>query len=315
MTSNHTNPSNYASNVIVLGATSLVGNFLLPLLAKNGFNVLALSRKSPPLTSQHKWHKLQNENDSFTILPPLPQANTLISLAPLWTLPPLLTQFTGNRLIAFSSTSIFTKINSPSTYERQIIQQLVAAETNIAQICQDNAIAWTILRPTLTYGLGLDKSITVIANFIKRFGFFPIFGKGSGLRQPVHASDLAAACFSIIDIATTFDKAYNLPGGETLSYYEMVNVIFQSQQKNPRTIVLPLSLLRLAVSLITLLPRYKHIHITMFERMNKDLCFDFSKASKDFGYTPKKFSTSKELLGLTAYNSTQDVQTTFDDIV
>jgi len=50
------------------------------------------------------------------------------------------------------------------------------------QWAKAHGIEWVILRPTLIYGSGVDKSIEVMAKFIKRFGVFPLYGKGSGLR-------------------------------------------------------------------------------------------------------------------------------------
>ncbi len=292
MASNHVEPEllGDASKVIVLGARSLIGHFLLPLLKDKGFIPLAVSRGLKPTSSKYQWYRLKN-NLSLTT-PPLPEARTLISLAPLWALLPLLPQFMGSRLIAFSSTSILTKLHSSNTYERNLARQLAASEDELAKVCRTK-IAWTIFRPTLVYGADLDKSIAFITKFVQRFGFFPLLGEGKGLRQPVHASDLANACVKAINNSATFSKTYNLSGGETLSYREMINAIFQKLEKKPRIIAISPKLLKPAVSLATLLPRYRNLNMAMFERMNEDLCFDYKEAARDFGYVPRGFRTQQ----------------------
>ncbi len=288
MALNHSEPLGDNKRIIVLGARSIIGHFLLPLLESEGSIPLALSRKQNPIfPSKHKWYKLKNS--LLLTEPPLPKAQTFISLAPLWALPPLLSQFTGSRLIAFSSTSIYTKLHSTNDHERDVVRQLVKSESKVIQICKAHDIAWTILRPTLTYGIGLGKSIARIAEFIKRFGFFPIIAKGKGLRQPVYAGDLAEACLRAVNNSETFGKAYNLSGGETLSYHEMIRVIFQELQKKPRIIPIPPRLLKSMLNLANVLPSYRHINMAMFERMNEDLCFEHKEAIQDFGYSPQSF--------------------------
>ncbi len=288
MALDHLEPLNESRNVIVLGARSLVGHFLLPLLAKEGFNVFPISRKSQPMPgSKYKWHLLKNSLSLTN--PPLPKAKTLISLIPLWYLPSLLPQFTGERLIAFGSTSVLAKINSSSDQERHVAENLAKAETKVAQICQDNAITWTIFRPTLTYGANLDKNVSIIMRFIKRYGFFPLLGEGKGLRQPVHASDLADACLKAIKSSATFNTIYNLSGSETLSYREMIQVVFETLQKRTMIVTISPKLLKPAVGLASLLPRYRYINMAMFERMNENLCFDHAEATQDFKYAPQSF--------------------------
>ena len=91
----------------------------------------------------------------------------------------------------------------------------------------DLASPYTIFRPTLIYGVGRDRNVADIARFAKRFGVFPILGKGLGLRQPVHAADLAEACILAVDSSASFNRIYNLSGGETLTYREMVERVFR----------------------------------------------------------------------------------------
>ncbi|MGI9212428.1 MAG: SDR family oxidoreductase [Methylococcaceae bacterium] len=217
---------------------------------------------------------------------------TVIHLAPLGLLPtliPILADHGVKRLIAFGSTSRFTKMNSPDIRERQFAVQLQDAERAMASHCDTFGIRWTLFRPTLVYALGRDRNVTTIARFISRFGFFPLIGKGAGMRQPVHAEDLAAACLSVMDNPATFGKSYNLSGGEALSYRNMVIRLFGQMRRPVCLVSIPLSVLRMGLMLGALWPRYRYFSPEMANRMNQDMCFEVIEAQQDFGFNPRAF--------------------------
>jgi len=277
--------------VIVTGATSLIGDFLLPALVQAGFEVHAISR-TPPVPTNHRhivWHRrdIGNGNSTETY-----GADVLIHLAPLWTLPPILDGLAGGgvkRIIAFSSTSRFTKENSGYDLERQMVSKLKKAEDDLQAFCSMRNIAWTIFRPTMVYSLGRDKNVTTIARFIKRFNFFPVVGAANGLRQPVHAEDLALACLGAMDNPKTFDKAYNLSGGETLTYQEMVSRISTYIGTTCKIIHIPLPLMRFALRWLSCLPGFQQLTPEAANRMNLDMCFDYSDAAADLNFKPNMF--------------------------
>jgi nucleoside-diphosphate-sugar epimerase len=193
------------------------------------------------------------------------------------------------RVVAFSSTSRFTKRDSASAEERGLAQRIAEAEDTLASICRDHGIAWTIFRPTLIYGGGRDRNVSAIACLVRRLGFVPVAGAARGARQPVHASDLARAALSVLEDAATFGKAYDLPGGETLTYVEMVARIARGIGHEPRLVHVPPVALRIAIRVARLLPGLARLTPEMAGRMNEDLCFDDGPARRDFGYTPSGF--------------------------
>ena len=282
------------SPLLVTGATSQIGHFLLPRLASEGFDVCAISRsdktKNATAAPSVKWF---NQDIAHGLdVTKIGHCSTLIHIAALDLLPDIIesaSQLGVKRVIAFSSVSVFIKKDSPSPVERETIRRIIEAERLIQERCKQLGIEWTIFRPTLIYGCGLDKTVTTIANFIRRFGFFPIAGKAKGLRQPVHADDLAEACISALDTPETFNRAYNLSGGESLSYRRMVEKIFEGLGKKPRVISIPLPLLRFALRLIRLVPTYRYVTLEMADRMSGDICFDHDDAKRDFGYSPRGF--------------------------
>ncbi len=193
------------------------------------------------------------------------------------------------RLVALSSTSRFTKDDSFDPEEQAVARRLAEAEMRVRAWAESKGVEWIILRPTLIYGRGRDKNIAEMARFIRRFGFFPIFGRAGGLRQPVHADDVASACVAALHTVAATNQAYNLSGGETLSYREMAARVFSALGRNPKLLRVPLGLFRLAMAGIRWLPRYRHWSVAMAERMNRDLLFDHADATRDFGFTPRQF--------------------------
>ena len=278
-------------SALVAGATGLVGRPLLPLLRDRGFAVLALSRRPAPAAGgcpSTRWAVL--DLDRPGVLPG--RFGCLFHAAPIWLLPRWLPQAADagvRRLVAVSSTSRFTKRGSRSARERATADRIAGAEAAVEAGCRERGIRFTILRPTLVYGGGRDRNVSDIARFVRRFGFFPIAGEGRGRRQPVRAADLAKAALAVLDNPATFDRAYETPGGETVTYAEMVTRITLGVGRTPRLLHVSLPLVRAALALAGRLPGLGHVTPDMADRMDEDLVFDAGAARRDFGYDPSAF--------------------------
>ncbi len=280
--------------MIVTGASSLVADFLIPRLLAAGFLVHALSRRpapAPPRGPGLTW--LRSDIAAPLEAVRLPEASALFHLAPLWLLPPLVPRLAERglkRLVAFGSTSRFTKDASSDPEERDLARRLAEAEASLAAACDESAIAWTLFRPTLIYDGRRDQNVAAIARFVRRFGFLPVAGGARGLRQPVHADDLALACLAALDGPSTRGRAYDLVGGSTLSFAAMAETVFRALGREPRLVRVPLPLLRRLLKAASLLPGWHHLRAEMADRMDRDLCFDSSSARRDFGFSPRPFS-------------------------
>lgn len=219
-----------------------------------------------------------------------------VCLAPIWTLPdyfPMLAAYRARRVVALSSTSIFTKRNSADHTERETAEKLRGGEQRLIDWAEANRIEWVILRPTLIYGLGRDRNLCEIARFISRFGFFPLLGAARGLRQPIHVGDVATACAAALQSVRAGNHAYNLSGAERLPYREMVGRIFRVMGKPERFAGIPLFAFRPAVACLRALPRFRNWSVAMAERMNADLVFDHEDATRDLGFSPRPFRPDK----------------------
>lgn len=282
------------AEVWVFGATSLVGRYLLPRLLAAGYRVRAFCTDpvradigvSPRLTL-HGVDLRAPES-----LPLEGKPSLVISLAPIFALPgilPVLAARGASRIIAFGSTSAITKAASTEPAERELAERLSQAETAVQDACGRLGLRWCIFRTTMIYAFGKDGNVTRLAALARRLRFFPLAGDGRGLRQPVHADDLARACLAVLDAPDVWNRAYDLSGSEVLSYRTMMEKIFRRLGRAPRLIEVPEPAWRLAIGVARCLPRFRDVNIAMARRMNADLSFPHAEAARAFGFAPRRF--------------------------
>lgn len=272
---------------LVIGASGMVGGAILRHLVAEGANPLAMSRQQRAAEPGFAWLVADLGNLAGAALPPLEVVYATAPVGLVADAVPALAVAGMKRLVVFTSTSIATKWDSTDPEERAAIRQWGADEACVIAACEAHGIGWTVLRPTLIYLEGRDGNVSRIAGLIRRFRFFPLMGGGEGLRQPVHADDLAAAAIAAAAKPQCAGQTYNLPGGETLSYRDMVGRIFDGLSL-PRIIVpVPAVAWRLVLPVaVKFLPG---LSATMAARMAKDMTFDSAPATAAFGYAPRKF--------------------------
>lgn len=277
-------------HLLVIGARSLIGRRLREAVSGWPGEVRFTSRR--PLSGQSLIFDLDHP-ESFD---PGMTFSHVIMCSPIWLASEAvltrLVQLGMKRLIAFSSTSRLTKGASTEPAEREVAAQLAEGEARIAEFCPAHGVAYTILRPTLIYDEGQDENVSQIASLIRKLGFFPVCGQASGLRQPVHARDLAHAAIQALPAKASFNRAYNLSGGEVLTYRAMVERIFSGLGRKPFIVSLPLEVWKLVLTVLDWLRPNKTLkrNVNMVARMNVDLWFDHAAATHDFGYQPGPFA-------------------------
>jgi nucleoside-diphosphate-sugar epimerase len=274
---------------LVIGATGMVGGHILRQLVLRGEKPLALSRSSHD-SEDTDWIR----GDLATLIASaLPEFGILYSTADVGQLADALPRMSGpalSRVVAFTSTSILTKANSESASERERIAEWMQNEQRLIAVCEGLGVACTILRPTLIYDEGKDRNVSRLAGLIRRLGFIPMYGRGTGLRQPVHAEDLAIGAIDAAHSTAAKNKIYELPGGETIPYHEMVGRIFDGMKRPRRAVPLPPFAWRLGFGVARwFLP---NTDVAMGTRMAKDMIFDPTPAINDFGWRPRGFHPS-----------------------
>ncbi len=287
------------STVLLTGARSQLGVFLIPRLLEAGFRVIALSRQASSDSAVQDECLVWKHPGSIGIGTAvgesgfLRQVAMLISCGPIElateavVLCPLL-----ERVVVFSTSSVFSKASSPDSSENKQIADILAHEAQLKVLCSARGLALAVFRPTLIYGCGLDRNISLLAAWIQHRGWLPVAGQAAGLRQPVHADDLARLAVK----ALMADKPVNLDspacGGSTLTYREMAELIFDALEKPRRIFSLPPDLMAALVSLARLLPNLREANRQMVRRQNTDLVFDDSALKECLEYEPRPFKPS-----------------------
>ena len=163
--------------VLLLGASSQIGVFLIPRLIRADFHVLAVGRKGKP--------EAYADSEQLEWLTSMKAAQAekryefLISAGPMELAQQILASDRNIRTaVIFSSSSVITKQESTHPAEREQILGMLKIESELDSLAISRTIKLVILRPTMIYGCGLDNNISRLANWIRRFGFLASQRKG-----------------------------------------------------------------------------------------------------------------------------------------
>jgi nucleoside-diphosphate-sugar epimerase len=273
--------------LLLLGATSQVGVFAIPRLLAAGYRVCAVSRKpEPPGYGDHAGLSWMQPGDYASSA-----ASFLLSCGPTGLAAEAASRLPRlKRAVVFSTSSVISKQRSPDTEERRQMQAIAGAEDSLRQRCAVRHIGLCLLRPTLIYGCGLDENVSRLARWLRRLGFLPIADDAPGLRQPVHADDLAQAAVAALACENSEPLELFLCGGSTVSYRRMITLIGQGIGVRPRLLKLPPAGLEAAAALAGRLPGLGGFGPAMVRRQAVDLVFDDSAARELLGFAPRPFA-------------------------
>jgi len=279
------------STTILFGATGATGSFLLPQLLARGASVYAVSRQPPPASGPAP---VWVQADLFAAAAPVPADIAIaLSLGPLdafagWIEQAPLPQL--RRVVALSSMSAQSKRDSLDPHERELAARLRESEVRLLRLATERGIACTLLRPTLIYGGRADRSLTPIVAFARRWRMLPIPIGARGLRQPIHAADLAAAVLAVIDCAAAAGKTYALGGGERLPFDQLLRRLIATIPGPVLPLPLPQWLLR---TLLAWSGREDAPGAGALQRLGADLIADDREARHDFGFSPRPFAAEE----------------------
>lgn len=267
--------------ILMTGATSQLGHAALPLLMDAGAEVIAISRVPRPADSARVEWQLGALPDA---MPALPMLDAIISFGPLDGLAEWLSMQANapaRMVVATSSMSVVSKCDSNVPEDRAVAERLLRGEAALQRECERLGMRWTLLRPTMIYGVGLDRNLTPIARRALRSRLFPL-PPGHGLRQPVHAQDVAQAALSAVRNQAAAARVIELGGGERLRVDEMFRRVRASLDRPALLLAVPPAVLPLASRL---LPRLRGA----LSRLDQDLVADNTIATEVLGVHPRPF--------------------------
>ncbi|WIH04714.1 NAD-dependent epimerase/dehydratase family protein [Xanthomonas translucens pv. graminis] len=281
---------------LLFGGSGQIGERLLQGLLAAGWQVHAFSRTPQAPRDGLHWHL----GELSQLQAPPVQAEAIFSCGPLDAFADWYrrTPLHARRVVAFGSTSLEVKRDSLDAAERDVARRLREAEAALFATAAERGAAATVLRPTLVYGAGRDRTLSAIATLAQRSGWFVLPHSARGLRQPVHVHDLADAALAVMAHPATHGRSYALGGGEVLSYREMVRRVLAALQPPARLLLLPHAVFALALRIAHAGGRLRGMNRAALQRMGEDLVFDLAPAQRDFGYAPRAFVLDAAMLGV-----------------
>ena len=276
---------------LVFGLTGMVGEGLLAQWRPGDAPLLGVSRSPPQSTDAVRW--------LAGALPgplELPACGAIASLGPLDAFADWLERspLAPARVVALGSTSVHGKRDSPDPAERALALALRTAELRLAAVAAERGFALTVLRPTLIYGNGRDRSLSRLVAAARRWRVLPLPANARGLRQPVHVEDVAAAVLTCLREPRPRPGFFDLPGGETLPFDQMAARAIAAGAPGARLVRVPGWLFRLGVRGLRWVARAPGLGEGFLDRLGQDLVYDGGPARTALGHSPRGFRPGPE---------------------
>ena len=236
------------TNILLFGSTTKTGQYI-----KSYYKEFIENSKIYCFTSKkNSTFYLDLKSKIFPDAINFNEKTIIISLAPIWLFVPYLESILERKkinknkilaIIVISSSSVITKKYSWNKFDNNLYKTLSLYEEKLFKLNKKYNIQISLLRPTLIYddiGNNSDKNISFLLKIMKKTLILP-FPKDTGLRQPIHISQLGQ---SILKISKSYYlnknkkesiQVVNLGGDEELTYQEMLYRIKKSYTK-PKSI-------------------------------------------------------------------------------
>ncbi|MEI6285456.1 MAG: hypothetical protein WCP79_03045 [Bacillota bacterium] len=151
---------------------------------------------------------------------------------------------------------------------------------------KQSSIVYTIIRPTLIYGNIKDGNLKKLIKLVNILPIFPVIGKGHGLLHPIYARDLAKSiALAFKNEEKTRMKEYNVAGKAPVRYIDLLKIMARELNKKPIFVHIPMFLAKLAGRIGDMIPNGL-IGYEKVLRIEEDKNFDYSAATRDFGFDP-----------------------------
>jgi uncharacterized protein YbjT (DUF2867 family) len=123
------------------------------------------------------------------------------------------------------------------------------------ELVRASGIPYTILRPSLVYGLG-DQFTLRLTEMIRLSPVLPIIGPGKSKVQPVFIDDVVSCIVKAVTNDSFLNEMYEIGGPEQLTYEAVFHAVAEAMDVKRSSLHIPLSLMKpLAKILETVLPK------------------------------------------------------------
>jgi uncharacterized protein YbjT (DUF2867 family) len=237
--------------ILLTGATGLIGGELLPLLLEDGHAVRAFVREPRRLGGhrvdvQIALGDLRGLRDPHLARQALRGVDTVVHLAaairdqPSGTITELNGLATERLLRAAEQSGVqrflfFSALGATEFQRTRFFRAKALAERAVLA----SPLQTTVFAPSIAYDP--DDRWIRMQKRLSRLPLIPVAGRGRARFQPIAAADVARC---VLESLRRDGGRFELAGPQELTYDEMARLIAQSVGRNPRTIHIPLPVVR-----------------------------------------------------------------------
>jgi len=269
--------------VLISGGTGLLGQGFLRLLRENGeHEVRCFVRRTSPVERLGSLELAYGDaGDAASMAQALRGMDAFVHIAGIgYTSQVLEAMRRGGveRLVVVSSTSAHSRFEFRSVPRLENEALLV-----------ESGLRWTVVRPSMIYGSELDHNMHKLLRFLDRSPFFPLFGSGENLWQPVYYEDLARGLYAALNVPGTEGQIYDLPGSRPLTYVDLVRTAVAALGKGVRVVRIPAEPVRRALVLAERMGLPLPVSSEQVLRLKEDKAYSYEKAREELSYAPRAF--------------------------
>lgn len=191
-----------------------------------------------------------------------------------------------SRIIAMSSTWRFTRF--PSVTSEEVIE----GESQVAV----SGLEWTMIRPTLIYGGRRDNNVERLFAWFRKRRWFPIFGRGTNLVQPVFVEDVVSALVAAWETPDSVGHAFNVAGPDPIDYGRFIRDIAKAAgRRSVKLLHVPRWVGETVATVGAPVLRAKGVTRDQLRRMGEDKHVNIEAAWELLKYRPRSFTAGLKL--------------------
>jgi len=275
--------------IFVTGATSLVGRIVISELTKQTqvqLRCFVRNKEKCTFFTDSKVEIFEGDLlDLDSVLEGMRDCDAVIHIAGIMFINNVLAAMKKNNIkkgLFVGTTGIYSRFREAATLYKNL-------EAKSLEFFKSEDVSYILLRPTMIYGGTMDHNIHKIMEYLSRHRFFPNFGSGNSLIQPIYYRDVATAIENSFFSDNAWNKEYNISGGSVLKYKEMIEIIARNLDRKVTFIYIPVSVGVFFMSLFNFLGIKFPLKDEQIKRTDEDRAFEHKEAENDFGFSPITF--------------------------
>jgi nucleoside-diphosphate-sugar epimerase len=182
--------------------------------------------------------------------------------------------------VLVSSASVIYSTTNEYARSKQVCEKMIQ---------EQNAMQYTIIRPTLAYEKDGGQEFMMFLEYLKKYPVVPFIGMGQAPKNPVHVDDLIKGFVAVEGNPKAFGKIYNFSGGEEITIWDQAKLMLKHQGMKKFFVPIPVWLCRLLAMAMERLMKHPPLTQYAIARVVQDANLDHRSATEDLGYQPVGF--------------------------